>query len=95
MDLAYICAMTGRRDEALKLIDKLKNVPEDLRIRGQLLAFVYLGLGDIDSVFEWLNYAFSKKEFFFSWIRGHLVFEPIRKDPRYQDLLKAANLPPD
>jgi TolB-like protein/Flp pilus assembly protein TadD len=95
MDLAYIYAMTGRRDEALKIIDKLKNVPEDLRIRGQLLAFVYLGLGDNDAVFEWLNYAFSKKEFFFSWIRGHLIFDPIRKDPRYQDLLKAANLPPD
>jgi len=95
MDLAYMYAVTGRRDEALKLVEKLKKVPEDLRIRGQLVAFAYLGLGDLDATFEWLNYAFSKKEFFFSWIRGHPAFEPIRKDNRYRDLLKAANLPLD
>lgn len=95
MDLAYICAVTGRRDEALKLVEKLKKVPEDLRIRGQLLAFAYIGLGDFATAFGWLNYAFSKKEFFFSWIRGHPAFEPIRRDSRYRDLLKAANLPLD
>ncbi len=95
MDLAYIYAATGRREEALKLVEKLKKVPEDLRIRGQLLAFVYVGLGDLDATFEWLNYGFSKKELFFSWVRGHPVFERMRKDPRFRDLLKAANLPLD
>lgn len=91
MDLAYIYAVTGRRDEALKLVEKLKKVPDGLRIKGQLLAFVFIGLGDLDAAFEWLNYGLSKKEFMFSWIRGTPVFEPIRKDPRYVDLLKAAN----
>jgi tetratricopeptide (TPR) repeat protein len=95
MDLAYIYAVMGKRDEALTLVDKLKKVPEDLRVRGQLLAIVYIGLGDIDSAFEWLNYALSMKESFFSWIRGSPIFEVIRKDPRYRDLLKGANLPPD
>jgi tetratricopeptide (TPR) repeat protein len=93
MDLAYIYAVTGKRDEALKLVEKLRKVPEDQRIRGQLLAFVFMGLGDLDSAFEWVAYAFSKKEAFVSWIRGEPVFEPVRRDPRFPELLKSAGLP--
>ena len=94
MNKAYIYAVTGKREEALKIVEKLKKVPEESRIRGQLLVFVFLGLGDIDSAFKWLNYAISKKEFFLSWMRGNPVFEPIKNDVRFNDVLKAAGLPP-
>jgi TolB-like protein/Flp pilus assembly protein TadD len=95
MDLAYIYAVTGRREDALRLVEKLKQVREDMRIRGMLLALVYVGLGDMDAVFQWLNYALTKKEVFMSWVRTHPAFEQVRADPRFRELLKAANLPPD
>jgi TolB-like protein/Flp pilus assembly protein TadD len=93
MDSAYICAVTGRRDEALSLAEKLKQVPEGVRVKGQLLAFVYVGLGDLESAFEWLRYAVANKEFFISWLRGYPLFEPVRVDPRYRELLAMAGLP--
>lgn len=94
-DLAYLYAATGRREDAMKLAEKLKRVPEDARIKGQLLAFVYVGLGDIDSAFLWLNYAVAKKEEFISWVRSYPLFKPVQSDPRFSDLLRAANLPVD
>ena len=94
-DLAYIYAVTGRRQDALRLAEKLKGVPEDAKIKGQLLAFVHLGLGDLDSTFEWLNFAVSKKEIFLNWVRAYPFFEPVRSDPRFKDLLKAAGVPPE
>jgi adenylate cyclase len=94
-NLAYICAATGKREEALELVEKLKRVPEDARIKGQLLAFAYFGLGDVDSAFEWWRYAASMKETFFGWIRSFPLFEGMRSDPRYAALLKSVNLPPD
>jgi adenylate cyclase len=92
MDLAYIYAVTGRRDEALKLVEKLKEIPEDQRIRGQLLALLFLGLGDIDSALDWIAYGLSKKEFFVGWVRGDPLFEPARKDPRFRELLRSVGL---
>jgi len=92
-NLAYIYAMTGRREDALKLVEKLKSIPEDARIRGQLLAFAYVGLGDIDSAFEWWNYAVSKKETFIGWLRTYPLFAHVRSDKRYAELLKSMNLP--
>jgi adenylate cyclase len=93
-DLGYIYAVTNRAEEASKTIERLKKVPEDARLKGQLIAFVFVGLGNFDAAFEWLNYALSKKEFFVSWFRTHPLFESLRADPRFDDLLRTANLPP-
>ena len=94
MDLAYIYAVTGRRDEALKLVEKLKAVPDSARIKGNLLAFVYAGLADLDECFKWLQYAFESREAFFGWFRGYPLLENVRRDPRFAQLLKKANLRP-
>jgi TolB-like protein len=94
MDLAYIYAVTGRREEALKLVEKLNAVPESARVKGTLIATVYAGLGDLDQVFHWLEYCFENKEAFFEWFRGGPIFENVRADPRFGALLERANLPP-
>jgi len=93
-DMAYLCAVTGRPDEALSLVDKVKRVPEDARIKGQLLGFAYLGLGNLNESFSWLDYAVEKKESFISWVRSYPLFAPIREDPRFNSLLTAAGLAP-
>jgi adenylate cyclase len=91
-DMAYLYAVTGRRDEALRLVDKVRRVPEDARIKGQLLGFAYLGLGNLDESFRWLNYAVEKKESFISWVRSYPLYAPVREDPRFNSLLAAAGL---
>ena len=88
MDIAYIYAVTGKREDALRIADALKAVPEDLRIKGNILAFVYAGLGDMDSVYEWLYKAAEWKEAFSGWFRNAPMFEGARADPRYEDLLR-------
>jgi adenylate cyclase len=93
-DMAFLYAVTGRRDEALRLVDKLERVPEDARIKGQLLGFAYLGLGNVDETFRWLNYAVEKKESFIAWVRSYPLYAPLREDPRFNSLLAAAGLRP-
>jgi adenylate cyclase len=93
-DMAYLCAVTDRSEEALRLVDKVKRVPEDARVKGQLLGFAYLGLGNLDESFRWLNYAVEKKESFISWVRAYPLYAPIREDPRFSSLLAAAGLQP-
>jgi adenylate cyclase len=94
MDLAYIYAVTGKRNEALPLVEKLKAVPESARIKGNLLAFVYSGLGDLDECFRWLDYAYDRREIFIGWFRHYPLVENVRRDKRFAELLKRARLPP-
>jgi hypothetical protein len=74
-------------------VEKLKGVPESSRIKGQLLAFAYVGLGDIDGAFVWFDHALKNKEFFIGWVRAYPLFEPVRRDPRFEKLLKRARVP--
>ena len=94
MDLAYIYAVTGKRNETFPLIEKLKAVPESARTKGNLLAFVYAGLGDLDECFRWLDYAVDKREIFIGWFRRYPLVENVRSDKRFAEFLKRAHLPP-
>lgn len=93
-DLAYIDAVTGKREDALKLIEKLKTVPDSARIKGDLIGMVYAGLGDLDECFRWFDYAVENREFFLGFFRVNPAFETVSRDPRFSELLKRAGLPP-
>ncbi len=67
-----------------------KEIPESTR--GSLLAFVYAGLDDMDQVFHWLDFAIEQKEIFFGWFRHYPAFDNVRRDPRFNELLKNAGV---
>lgn len=92
-NLAYIYAVTGKEEEALKLVAKLTGVPESARIKGTLIAFVYAGLNNFNEVFRWLDHAFENKETFFEWYRMYPLLENVRRDSRFGALLERAGLP--
>ena len=57
------------------------------------IAQVYLSLGEIDPALEWLNKAYDEKDALLVTIRTWPFWDPIRDDPRFQDLLRRMNFP--
>jgi hypothetical protein len=57
-------------------------------------AFVhaYLGLGDNDEAFAWLERAYEEQSTFLVYIKVFPVFDPLRADPRFQDLVRRVGL---
>jgi adenylate cyclase len=92
-DLAYIYAVTSKKEGALQLIEKLKQIPDQARTKGNLIAFVYAGLGDLDETFYWLEYALDCREVFLGWTRCYPLWEKVREDKRFSRLLERAGLP--
>jgi len=91
-DTTYIFAMTGRKEEALELIQKIeREVPENSGTKYSLLAFAYVAL-DLDESFRFLERALEARESAFGWFRHSPVFENLRKDPRFEEILKEANM---
>jgi len=56
------------------------------------IALICIGLGDKDATFDWLNQAFEKDRLFLSVIKIDPLFDGIRADPRYHDLLRKLKL---
>ena len=55
-------------------------------------AWIYLGLGETDAAFEWLNRAVDECDQYMMPIKTYGFFDPIRADPRFQSLLRRMNL---
>lgn len=56
-------------------------------------AIYYAQLGDKDQAFAWLEKAYEKHDMELFRLKYNLRFDPIRDDPRFQDLLRRMNLP--
>ncbi len=92
-DLGYVYAATGKRAEAAAVIKELEAKYARKEAIGQYIAAVYVGLGDKDKAFEWLEKDFQARNGKLVEIRWQIQSEALRDDSRYKDLLRRMGLP--
>ena len=92
--LAYAHAKSGQRDEALKILGQLQmrtNNGEYVLPLG--IAWTYLALGDNNQAFVWLDKAFAERSDALRQIKTNPIYDPLRSDPRFTDLIRRMRLP--
>ena len=57
-------------------------------------AFVYANLGDKDRAFAWLEKAYKEHNWCILYLKDDPIWDPIRSDPRFKDLVRRVGLPP-
>jgi TolB-like protein/Tfp pilus assembly protein PilF len=85
-------AHTGRRTEALRLLDELKQRQQTDYVPSAALVNAYLGLGDNEQTFSWLERAYKEHSPILQYIKVHPFFDPLRSDPRFADLVRRVGL---
>jgi len=85
-NLARAYAAAGKRDEALQLLSDLKNGSNHGYSRATETAMVYAALGDKDQAMRWLEKGYEER--FNPGVLLRPGFDPLRSDPRFQDLLR-------
>jgi DNA-binding winged helix-turn-helix (wHTH) protein/TolB-like protein/Flp pilus assembly protein TadD len=90
--LGYTYAVAGRKADALRVIEELKKDPNAwLSFH---LARIYVGLGDKEQAFAYLQKAADDRFGFLYDMRFLSQFDPLRGDPRFAALLRRINLEP-
>jgi TolB-like protein len=92
--LGYAYAVAGQRDEAQKILDDLTVQSKERYVSPFSFALLYMGLGDNDRAFEWLNKTFDENPYRISFIKVNPRFDSLRSDPRFADLLRRLKLEP-
>jgi TolB-like protein/DNA-binding winged helix-turn-helix (wHTH) protein len=90
-NLANAYAVSGRKEEAMKIVKDLERRQSQSSSTDASIALIYVGLGDNDRAMIWLTKAYQAR--FNPSILTRPVFDPLRSDPRFQDLLHRIGIP--
>ena len=89
--LAITYAKMGRRNDAQQILDELKKISATKYVAGDVIASIYVALGEIDEAFRWMEVALDQSaavNFFTP------EFRPLRFDPRFADLIRRIGIDP-
>jgi TolB-like protein/DNA-binding winged helix-turn-helix (wHTH) protein/Tfp pilus assembly protein PilF len=90
-NLARAYVASGKREEAVKLLNTLKKHSTTGYSNASEIAMIYASLGDTDQAMNWLEKGFEER--FNPGVLLRPGFDPLRSDPRFQNLLRRIGLP--
>jgi tetratricopeptide (TPR) repeat protein len=92
--LGYVYAMSGKRDEARAALAELSHTAKEQFVSPFVIALVYVGLGEKDQAFAWLEKAFQDRDELLGFMRFYFTMDPLRSDARYAALMQRLGLEP-
>jgi tetratricopeptide (TPR) repeat protein len=93
--LARMYARAGRREEALRIVERLKTVAVPAGPLALYMASAYAALGNSDEAFTLLRQTIEQHDSLTVFIKEDPPFKGLHSDPRWKDLLRKMNFPTD
>jgi tetratricopeptide (TPR) repeat protein len=90
--LVQAYAKAGRRADALRCLDELKRRQKTGYVPPAAFVLAYLGLGERDQALAWFERGYQEQAGFLKFLKVEPLFDPVRDDPRFKDLLHRAGL---
>jgi serine/threonine protein kinase/tetratricopeptide (TPR) repeat protein len=86
-------AMAGRLEEARRRLTELTHARVERYLEPYGIALVAAALGDRDAALRWLEQGYQEHSFWLAmWSKVDPRLDPLRDDPRFQDLLRRLGL---
>jgi serine/threonine protein kinase/Flp pilus assembly protein TadD len=86
-------ALSGQTDDAKRVITDLKALSKKRYVNAFEIAIIYLGLGEKDRTFEWLENAYRERSDVLVYLKVDPRLDAIRSDPRFADLVRRIGIP--
>jgi TolB-like protein/Tfp pilus assembly protein PilF len=90
--LGHTYALAGKRSEAMMILDELIQISKQRYVAPFAVAQIYIGLGNKDQAFEWLEKGYQDRSASMIWLGPNSIFDPLRSDIRFKNLLKKMGL---
>jgi serine/threonine protein kinase/Flp pilus assembly protein TadD len=81
--LGHSYARRGRERDARQMLAQLESLAKRQYVSSYFRAMIYLGLGDLQKTFEWLDRAYEERSGFLAFVRVEPMLDPLRGDARF------------
>jgi len=89
---AYIYGRAGQLERARRELEKLEKVSRHEQVNPVIMLWAHLGVGDKEEALADLEKAYSEHFGILATLKVEPAFDPLRSDPRFQDLLRRVGL---
>ena len=89
---AYIYGRAGQPAKARRLLEELIQSTRRHAVGPMIFVAPYVGLGDNDEAFVWLEKSVAAHSPGLIALKVDPIYDPLRRDPRFQDLLRRIGL---
>ena len=86
-------AVAGEKKEALRVIRELQDTSGKRYVSPYGVAQIYAALNDKEQTYKWLDTAYRDRAVWMSYLAVDPLFDSIRSEERFQDLLQRVGLP--
>jgi tetratricopeptide (TPR) repeat protein len=93
VSLGHAYAVSGNTVEAQKVLAELRDLSQGCYVSPYGFALIYVGLGDKEEAFQWLERAIDERSTELTFLRADPRLDPLRIDPRFQALLEEVGFP--
>jgi hypothetical protein len=83
----------GKKSEALKALVELNELSRHRYVSPFASALIHIGLGEKNRALGWLEKAYDQRSWHMGLLKVHPIFDSLRSDPRFADLLRRMKLP--
>lgn len=92
--LGHAYAASGNKAEAQKVLDHLKELSTHSYVAPYNVAVIYVGLGEKDEAFAWLNRAYEERSYTLAeYLTTDARLDTLHSDPRFAELVRRIGLP--
>ena len=89
---AHLYVASGKRDEALKTLEQMKDIARQRYVSSYSFAIVYAALGEKDNAFEQLERGNQDRGSDFTYVKVDPFLDSLHTDPRFADLVRRLGL---
>jgi TolB-like protein/DNA-binding winged helix-turn-helix (wHTH) protein/Flp pilus assembly protein TadD len=90
--LVYLYGRMGQTDQARAELRKLEAVNRTQSLDPVPMALAYVGIGDKEAALRSLEKAYAERSNLLTALKVEPVYDPLRDDPRFQELLRRVGL---
>ena len=91
--LAHAYAVGGKRSEPKRILGQLLVMRQQRYVSPYEIAVIYVGLGEKDQAFRWLERAYQEHSSWLSYLNVESRLDPLHSDPRFAALVRRVGLP--
>jgi TolB-like protein/Flp pilus assembly protein TadD len=91
--LAHVYAIAGKRRDALRLVQELKEISRKRYASPYAFAVVFAGLGNKNQAFAWLQRAYKEHDSALPFLKVNPRLAPLHADSRFRDLVRRMSFP--